>query len=284
MNGKVVVITGASDGIGLAAARDLAEQGAELFLVGRSRAKTEAAAARVSAETGNNAVHTLIADLSRQADVRALADELKEKTPAIDILINNAGGMFTKRELTADGIEMTFALNHLAYFLLTHKLYDHLAKAGRARVVSTSSGVHHGATLDFDDLQHEQRYSAMSAYQKSKLCNLYFTFELARRGAQDGITANALHPGFVASNFGNNNGFLMRAALGLAKRIAAVTPEQGASTIVYLASSPEVEDVTGKYFVKSKEAPVSAIARSEKAAKDLWDVSLRMTGETEAAG
>ncbi|MDQ3829839.1 MAG: SDR family NAD(P)-dependent oxidoreductase, partial [Candidatus Tectomicrobia bacterium] len=205
MHGKVCVVTGATSGIGLVTAEALARQGATLIVVGRNSARGAATVSRIQQETGNSAVELMVADLSAQAQVRQLASAIQQRFARLDVLVNNAGALFSQRQLSQDGIEMTFALNHLAYFLLTNLLLDSLKASTSARIVNVSSEAHRRARLDFADLQGQQRYSGWRAYARSKLANILFTYELARRLEGTGIVANALHPGFVATNFGRNN-------------------------------------------------------------------------------
>ena len=279
MQGKRVLVTGATDGIGLQAAVELAAMGASLHIVGRDPDKLGRAAQRVAEAAGGRPPATYLADLSSQTSIRNLAAEVKANAPELDVLLNNAGGIFTSRQLSAEGLEMTFALNHLGYFLLTHLLLESLtASPGIARVVNVASAAHRGAKLDFDDLQGERSYSAWRAYQRSKLANLYFTYELAQRVDPSHVTVNALHPGFVASNFGGGAGGLIGWALGLGKRLAAIDVVKGARTSVYLASSPEVLHVSGRYFEACKPVQSSRTSYDQQAREHLWAVSERLTG------
>jgi NAD(P)-dependent dehydrogenase (short-subunit alcohol dehydrogenase family) len=198
--------------------------------------------------------------------------------PRIDVLLNNAGALFMRRDVTLDGLERTFALNHIGYFLLTHLLRERLMESAPARIVNVASEAHRNALLDFDDLQCAERYSGRIAYQRSKLCNILFTRELARRLAGTGVTANCLHPGFVASSFGDNNLGLFGIALGLAKRFVAISVERGAETPVYVASSPELETISGRYFDKCRERAPSVAARDDDSATRLWQVSTKLAG------
>jgi retinol dehydrogenase-12 len=273
MNGKIVLITGATSGIGRVTARELADLGAAVVLVARDKEKAEDTRDWISRETGNPSVDFIIADLSARDGVYSAADRFKAGYDGPDVLINNAGANFSKRIDSADGIEMTFALNHLAPFLLTNLLLGSLKRRPRARIVTVSSHAHVGARVSFDDLEGRQRYSGWGAYGQSKLANLLFTFELARRLDGSAVTANALHPGFVATGFGMNNGTFMRTAMTIAQRFGAISPEEGARTSVYLASSPEVEGVNGKYFVKSMPAASSPASLDVEAMKRLWQVS-----------
>ncbi len=278
VEGKRIVVTGATDGIGLEAAIRLAAQGASLHLVGRNPEKLGVAADKVAAASGGKPPVTYLADLSSQAAIRALAAEVTANAPKLDILLNNAGGYFSERRLTADGIEMTFGFNHLGYFLLTHLLLDALHAAPRGRVVNVASDAHAGVSLDFDNLQGERRYSGWRAYQRSKLANILFTRELATRVDPRQVTVNCLHPGFVASNFASGSGGFIGWAIGAAKNLFAISVEKGAATSVYLCASDEVADVTGQYFVKSKVATPSRQAQDTGAQKQLWAVSERLTG------
>ncbi|HTO21975.1 MAG TPA: SDR family NAD(P)-dependent oxidoreductase, partial [Spirochaetia bacterium] len=240
MTGKTVLITGATAGIGRVTARQLAAAGARVIVIARNREKAEETRSWITAETGNKAVELIISDLSVLSQVRDAAREAGSRAGGIDVLINNVGAVFDRRVESADGIEMTLALNHLAPFLLTNLLLDALTQRPGARVVTVSSDAHQGARMDFDDLEGKQRYRGWTAYGQSKLANLLFTFELARRLAGTGITANALHPGFVASNFGKNSRALLRVGISVAQRLGGISVEQGARTSVYLASSDEV--------------------------------------------
>ena len=272
MKGKTVVATGATSGIGEAAVLALAGLGARIVFVARDERRAEATLNKLESRAPRlgHAVH--LADLSGMAETRHVGKAIAKGEPRIDVLINNAGAMFAERRVTAEGLELTFALNHMAYFVLTEALRERLVASAPARIVSTSSAAHQGARLNFSDLQGARRYSSYGAYGRSKLANILFTRELARRLAATGVTANCLHPGFVASRFGQSSGGLVGRLLPLMQMLA-ITPEQGADTIVYLASSPEVANVTGQYFVKRKAVEPSAAARDDAAAKSLWEAS-----------
>jgi NAD(P)-dependent dehydrogenase (short-subunit alcohol dehydrogenase family) len=276
---KVCVITGGTDGIGKAAAHDLAVQGARLLVHGRDPDKGARAVAELKARSRNPAIEFLQADFSSLAEVRRLAATVKELTPRVDVLVNNAGGIFLKRNLSKDGYEMTFAVNHLAPFLLTHLLLDTLKSTGQSRIVTTASGAHRGAKIAFDDLQATRNYSPMGAYGRSKLANILFTRALARRLQGTTVTATCLHPGFVRTSFGR--GFdaspVLKPIFGLISRFAR-SPEKGAETVVYLATSPQVQGASGGYYLDCKLTLPSAAAQDDGAAEQLWQVSEQLVG------
>lgn len=278
VEGKRILVTGATDGIGLEAATKLAAMGANLHLVGRNPEKLGRAADKVAAALGGKPPVTYLADLSSQTAIRALAAEVTANAPKLDVLLNNAGGYFADRRLTVDGIEMTFGFNHLGYFLLTNLLLPALHAAPKGRVVNVASDAHKGAALDFDDLQGEKTYNGWGAYQRSKLANILFTRELASRVDPRQVTVNCLHPGFVASNFADGERGTIAWLLKAAKNFLAISVEKGAQTSVYLCSSDDVGDVTGGYFVKSKLAKPTIQAQDAAAQKQLWAVSERLTG------
>jgi NAD(P)-dependent dehydrogenase (short-subunit alcohol dehydrogenase family) len=273
LNKKLIMITGANAGIGKVAALKLARQGATIVMVCRSLERGQAAQTEIKAASGSERVDLLIADLSIQADIHKLAAEFKQKYERLDVLVNNAGAIFDKRQETADGLERTFALNHMGYFLLTDLLLDVLKASAPARIVNVSSDAHRRGSINFDDLQRKKRYFSFVVYAQSKLANVLFTYELARRLEGSGVTANALHPGFVNSNFGSTMSLIPAFFNRLFSRLFGISPEQGAETIIYLASSPEVEGVTGKYFVKKKATRSSPESYDEAVAKRLWEVS-----------
>ena len=277
MQNKICLITGATNGIGQAAAMELAQKGATVVVAGRNEERCQNTVTHIQQETGNFHVDYLLGDLSVQSPIRKMAEEFKSRYERLDVLVNNAGAIFFRRQLSADGIEMNFAVNHLAYFLFTNLLLDTLKASAPARIVNVASNSHYGKHLDFDNLELKRSYWAGKAYGRSKLCNLYFTYELARRLEGTGVTVNAMHPGFVYTNMAANNGWLVRLFLPLVHR-NSLTPEQGASTVVYLASSPDVEGVTGKYFVRERERTSDPVSYDESAAKRLWEVSKAMTG------
>jgi NAD(P)-dependent dehydrogenase (short-subunit alcohol dehydrogenase family) len=277
MQNKVVMVTGATNGIGFESAKALAAMGTTIVGVGRNPQKCADAASQIKTATGNAKVEFLVADLAVQAQVRQLAATFKQKYNRLDVLLNNAGGYFAKRETNADGQEMTWALNHLNYFVLTNELLDVLKASAPARIVNVSSGAHSGAKgINFEDVEFKMGYSGWSAYSHSKLANVMFTYELARRLDGTEVTATVLHPGFVATGFGHNNGGLMRTGMSVVQKLVAKKPEQGAETSVYLVSSPEVEGVTGKYFSDSKETKSSAASYNISAQQRLWELSEQM--------
>jgi retinol dehydrogenase 12 len=277
MKGKVVVITGATSGIGEVAAQRLAGMGARIVLVARDAARGQKTLTRLPS-VGSGAPHSIYyGDLSRISESKRVAAEIAAAEPRIDVLINNAGALFSTRRLTADNLEETFATNHMAYFVLTLGLKANLLAAALARVVSTASDAHKGYTLDFDDLQAAKGYSAIRAYGRSKLCNILFTRELARRWSGKGVTANCLHPGFVATRFGDGSGGFLSGVVRIAKTFA-ITPEKGAETIVYLASSPDVAAISGEYFYKCRPATPTAGGRDDAAASRLWNESAKLAG------
>jgi len=268
-----ILITGGTNGIGLAAAQMLAARGANVAIVGRNEGRTQAAAARIRAVAAAGvAVGTFIADLSSQAAVRKLAAEVRSRYPRLDVLVNNAGAMYTTRQLTADGIEQTWAVNHLAPFLLTTLLLDRLEASAPARIVTTASDAHRGAQLPFEDLNAEHSYRGFGRYGQSKLANILFTLELARRLEGSGVTANCFHPGLVASGFNRNNGLLMNLAMTILAPVSR-SSEKGAETLVWLATSPQVAQTSGAYFVDERPATPSPAGQDREAAQRLWDVS-----------
>ena len=277
MDGKTCLITGASDGIGYVAARELARMGARVIAVGRNAAKTHAAAMRIIDETKNDDVSYLVADLSSQLDVHRLARQVKERTPQLDVLLNNAGAIFLSKQTSIDGFEMTFALNHMGYFLLTNLLLDLLLQSVPARIINVSSSSH-GSPGRFllQELPRPVSNRGYRAYGRSKLCNILFTYELARRLEGTGVTVNALHPGLVRTNIARNNGVLGR-VVNFFIGARGVSAEQGADTLVYLASSPEVEGISGRFFVNRRDVASSRLSYDTDLASGLWDLSQRLT-------
>jgi retinol dehydrogenase 12 len=251
MKGKICLVTGTTNGIGKVTALALAQKGATVVIVGRNPTKCKAVVDEIKQVSDNQAVDVIIGDLSLMADVRRVADEFKAKYQQLHGLVNNAGALFWKRAVTAEGIERTFALNHLNYFLLTNLLLDTLKASAPARIVNVASDAHKSARLDFDDLQSEKGYIGLKAYGRSKLANVVFSYELAWQLEGAGVTVNVLHPGVVHTGFANNLGPLAVAIYDFFMRFIALTPEQGARTSIYLAASPDVENISGKYWEKS---------------------------------
>lgn len=284
MQGKVCLITGATNGIGKATALALAQMGATVVIVGRNPAKCAAVVGEIQHLSGNDAVEALVADLSIMAEVRRVAEQFKAKYQKLHVLVNNAGGAFGKRQATSEGFERTFALNHLNYFLLTSLLLDTLKASAPARIVNVSSDAHKRAHLDFDDLQSEKGSFVFNAYGRSKLAVVVFSYELARRLSGTGVTCNVLHPGLVRTGFASNLGAVPSAAIGFFMRFVGLTPEQGAQTSVYLATSPAVENVTGKYWEKSREVPSGRVAYDEATWTRLWEDSDKMVAALATAG
>jgi NAD(P)-dependent dehydrogenase (short-subunit alcohol dehydrogenase family) len=277
MAGKTVLITGATGGIGRATAMGLAVMGAHLAITGRDLERTEAAAREIRT-AGGGQVDLFVADLSSQSEVRRMAGEALERLSRIDVLVNNAGGYWNHRHVTADGLEHTFALNHLAPFLLTNLLLDRLKQSGPARVVTVSSNAQAQGRIDFDDLQGEQSYSGASAYNQSKLANVLFTYELARRLQDSAVTANVLHPGVVRTSFGAEDpGRAQRVSVPLMKPFMK-SPTQGAATSIYAASSSDLEQTTGLFFANSKAKRSSKLSYDKPAAARLWQVSSDLVG------
>lgn len=279
MQGKTVVITGGTSGIGEVTAVSLAGKGARIVLIARNRERADATLAKLRS-ANQSAVHTVhFADLSSIAEMKRVAGEIAAAEPQIDVLVNNAGAVFLSRQTSADGLEMTFATNHLAYFVVTNMLLDRLKATPGARVVSTASGAHKSAKLDFGNLQLEGSRRTAGSYGRSKLCNILFTRELAKRLDGSGVTANCLHPGFVGTRFGQNNAhnFFMKGIAQIIMRFG-LKPQDGAKTIIYLASSPDVAAVSGEYFYKCKVTEPSLAARDDASAKRLWDVSAQLSG------
>jgi NAD(P)-dependent dehydrogenase (short-subunit alcohol dehydrogenase family) len=277
MTGRTCLITGASSGIGRATAIELARMGATLVLVCRDRSRGEAALAEVQRNARGGGAQLMLADLASQESIRALAREYLATQRPLHVLINNAGVVNTRRSLTIDGIETVFAVNHLAYFLLTHLLLERLRASTPARIVNVASEAHKFGALDFDDLGGERRYRPMRIYGQSKLANILFTYELARRLDGTGVTVNCLHPGAVATGLGFNNGVVAKAIISLLRPFIR-TAEDGARTSIFLASSPAVEGVSGKYFVDCRERRSSPASNDQDAARRLWEVSAQLTG------
>ena len=277
MAGRVCMVTGANAGIGKATALGLANYGASVVMVCRSRERGEAALAEIKEKSSNDSISLLLADLASQASVRQLAEDFKTQHSALHVLINNAGIIPRKRLVTIDGLETQFAVNHLAPFLLTNLLLDVLKSSAPARIVTVSSEMHRGATIDFDDLQSERSYRPTRVYSQTKLANILFTYELARRLEGSNVTANCLHPGGVATN-------LLADAMGIPRplksttRLMGASPDKGAKTSIFLAASGAVEGVNGKYYVRQKAVQSSEASYDENLAGRLWRVSAELTG------
>ncbi len=275
MIGKMCMVTGANTGIGRATALGLTKMGASVVMVCRNRERGEAALTEITRESGDGTVSLLLADLSSQAAIRQLAADFKAQHPTLHVLINNAGLITKKRVLTEDKLETQFAVNHLAYFLLTNLLLDTLKASAPARIVNVSSQAHHGVSIDFDDLQSERSYHRTHVYAWTKLANVLFTYELSRRLEGTQVTANCLHPGVIATNL---IGDYMPRPLRFMTQIIGASPEKGARTPLYLATSPAVEGVSGKYFVDQKAVPSSTASYDRTTARRLWQVSAELTG------
>jgi retinol dehydrogenase 14 len=280
MAGKVVLVTGATGGIGKATAIGLAKMGARVGITGRDLIRAEQAAADIRTASGNPAVDVFAADMSSQAEVRRLAGAVLDAYPRLDVLVNNVGGFWAHRHPTADGLEHTFALNHLAPFLLTNLLLDRLKASAPARVVTVSSGAQAAGRIDFDDLQGARSYSGQRAYSQSKLANILFTNELARRLQSTGVTANSVHPGVVRTNFGSEDQAGFFRIISPLVRPFLKTPTQGAWTPIYLASSPDVEGITGQFFANRKPKTANRAARDVDVTARLWRVSTDLVGLT----
>jgi retinol dehydrogenase 14 len=281
MAGRTVLVTGATGGIGKATAAGLAAMGAHLAITGRDRGRTEAASLEIRT-AGGGRVDVFVADLSVQAEVRRLADEVLQRLPQLHVLVNHVGGYWKTRHVTDDGLEHTFALNHLAPFLLTNLLLDRLKDSTPARVVTVSSHAHTGGRIDFDDLQGERSYSGARAYNQSKLANVLFSYELARRLKGTPVTANALHPGVVRTSFGTEDpGGVQRVLVPLIRPFMK-SPAQGAATSIHVASAPELEEVTGRYFANSQPKKSSGLSYDQRVAGRLWQVSAEPVGLTAA--
>jgi NAD(P)-dependent dehydrogenase (short-subunit alcohol dehydrogenase family) len=277
LEGRTCIVTGASSGIGEETALALARLGARVVLICRSRERGEGSRAAIAQRSGNDAVDLVLGDLASLAEVRRIAAELLATCPAIQVLVNNAAVVNLRRSTTVDGHESTFAVNHLAYFLLTNLLLDRMRESAPARIVNVSSNGHESGKLDFDDLQSERNYRCMRVYGASKLANVLFTYELARRLRGTGVTANCLHPGAVATRLAHNNGAIAVIITALLRPFF-LSPARGAATSIHLAAADEVEGVSGKYFVRQREVPSSPASYDEADARRLWEESCRLTG------
>jgi NAD(P)-dependent dehydrogenase (short-subunit alcohol dehydrogenase family) len=281
MKGKIVLITGANSGIGKETAKALARQGATIYMVCRSRKRGENAKKEIIAYSKNPNVHVRLCDLASLGSIHEYGMNLRNELTHIDILINNAGALFGNRMMTLDGLEMTFALNHVGYFLNTHYLLDLVRKGTDKRIINVASVAHKSVSkIDFDDLQSEKKYAQMMVYGKSKLYNIYFTRELSRRVKDEGITVNCLHPGVVSTNFGNTANWYMRVAMPLGRKFM-IGANKGAQSSVHLASSPKVEGITGKYFDKGKPSKPTRLGQNDQNALRIWESTMAITGLTE---
>lgn len=276
LKGKICIVTGSNSGIGKVTALEIAKMGATVIMVSRDRNKGEKALEEVRNLSGNKDVELMLCDFASQKSIRKFAEEFKSKYQKLHILVNNAGLILTEKTITEDGIESTFAINHIGYFLLTELLLDVIRESTPARIVNVSSDAHKTGHIDFDDINFERKkYSSIGAYCNSKLANILFTRELAKRLKGTKITVNCLHPGVISSNFGSNTSGILGFLVKIAKPFFT-TVEKGAETQIYLATSPQVDDVTGEYFSKKKVAYTTSEANNEGIAKKLWDVSNEM--------
>ena len=281
LSGKIALVTGATAGIGLITAEALARMGATLVIVSRNEQKCQDVVAQIQANTGNTRVEYIAGDLSAMAQVRNVAAEFLRRYDRLHILVNNAGAFINDRQVSVDGFEMTFALNHLNYFYLTQLLLDTLIASAPARIVNVSSDAHRGGKINFDDLMSEKSYSGFGVYSMTKLANVLFTNELAQRLEDSGVTANSLHPGFVATNFGKNNGGIVGFFMPVVQ-LFALSPEKGAETSIHLAASPDIEGVTGKYFSKKMPVQPAKAALDVATQRRLWDASETLIAQTQA--
>ena len=280
MDGKVCLVTGATSGIGEITAAALAARGAQVVVVGRSQQKAEDTVQRIQSETGSNSIQYLLTDFADLQQVRDLVSSFKNQYSRLDVLINNAGAFFNTRRQTAYGVEMTFLVNHLAPFLLTNLLLDVIKMSPAARIINVSSDAHKYGSMDFNNLEFKRGYFGMKAYARSKLANILFTYELARRLEGNTVTVNALHPGHIATDIYRTNFSVIGPFLKWFMGFFALTPEEGADTPIYLASSAEVESVTGRYFYKREAVQSSPTSYDQNVAHQLWLVSERLTGHT----
>ena len=274
MRGLTSLITGATDGIGKEAAIELAKKGCNLILIGRNKEKGEKVVEEIRKVADSYVdIDYFTADLMLMKEVSRVADEVSRKYPKIDVLLNNVGAYFAFRDVTEEGFERTFALNHLGYFLMTKKLLPLVEKSDYKRIVNVSSSAHYGIDFEFDNMNGEKKYSGFDIYKRSKLANVMFTYELAKRIEGTGITANCLHPGFVSTNFGKNNNFLWRNVIRVAMWLTAISVKDGAKTSIHLACSDEVKDITGRFFANSQIKKGSSKAKNEEHNRKLWELS-----------
>ncbi|HDD61194.1 MAG TPA: SDR family oxidoreductase [Chloroflexi bacterium] len=277
LTGKIYLVTGATAGIGKVTASALAGQGAQLVVHGRNKAKTEETVQEIKASTGNQQVSYLLADFSDLDQVRTLAKNFQDRYQHLHLLVNNAGGFFNKRTPTPYGVELTFLVNHLAPFLLTNLLLDTLKNSAPSRIINVSSEAHRQDQMDFENLDFKKGYFGIKAYARSKLANILFTYQLARRLVGTGVTVNALHPGHIATDIWKTNFGLIGHALKRIMGLFSLTPEEGAENSIFLAASPTLEGVNGKYFIKNEPAQSSPVSYDEETARRLWDVSADLT-------
>lgn len=277
LHDQTMLITGGTNGIGLVTARELARMGAQVVLIGRNPERAAATVNAIRQETANPRVEALVGDLTSQAEVRRMAQEFRQRYDRLDVLINNAGAVYFQRHLSPDGYEMTLALNHLSYYLLTNLLLDMIVESAPARIINVSSSAHWLARINLDDVVNSYHVGSWRAYSQTKLMNVLFTYELARRLEGREVAVNCVHPGFVATNFGKSNGGIFRPMWEVFD-LAAISPERGARTSVYLASAPEAAGVSGKYFVHCKPRRSSMRSYDEDLARRLWDISRQLTG------
>ncbi len=278
MKGKTVVITGANSGIGKATAMALAKKGAHIYMVCRNRRRAEQARQDIIKITKNTNIDLLLCDLSSQGSIESFGMVMRDRLEKIDVLINNAGAVYGTRKLSLDGIELTFALNHVGYFLVTHYLLDLVRKGKDKRIINVASVGHKSVKqVNFDDLQNEKNYKQLRVYCESKLYNIYFTQVLSEKLKKEGITVNCLHPGVVSTNFGNTANWYFRNIMMPIGRKFMISPEKGAETSIYLASSPKVKEITGKYFDKMKVVEPTRLARNDANARKIWDITMKLT-------
>lgn len=279
MQNKNILITGATSGIGLETAKALAKKGATIYIVARTIDKAKSAIEEIKKYSGNDRIDFFVADLSSQKDIRRLAEEVNTKLDKLDVLINNAGATFQHFRLSVDNIEMSFATNHLSYFLLTNLLLDLIKKTASSRIVIVASDSHYRGTIDFDDLNMTTNFNGLKAYERSKLCNVLFTLELAEQLKGSGVTINALHPGRVKTDIGGkNSGMLYKIGWAFFKIFSSISIEKGAETSIYLANSEDVKDISGKYFADSKQKWHSRYSQTPGMKEKLWEASINLTG------
>ncbi len=278
MKGKIVVITGANSGIGKATATALARKGATIYMVCRNRRRAEIARQEIIETTKNKNIELMLCDLSSMGSIEEFGYSIRNHVDHIDVLINNAGAVFGHRQISLDGLELSFALNHVGYFLCTHYLLDLIRKGNDKRIINVASIGHKSIKkINFNDLQNVGKYRQLKVYCESKLYNIYFTKQLAKKLKNEGITVNCLHPGVVSTNFGNSANWYLRAMMPLGRNFM-ITPEKGAETSIYLASSKEVKGITGEYFVKMKVTKPTKLALNEDYARKIWDITMNLTG------